>query len=118
MGAVPVVTLMLAALRFARGASGGTSRKLRAKRGAADVRCAADQKRQGCGADSGAIIVQPDACGERSGLAFAETRVGAGGTGEQTIETGLDAVFDALRRLLRMAPQHVQTMVHEKKSFV
>lgn len=73
---------------------------------------AADQHLDGGPARRSAAGIQTYAVRHLRHVVFGEACIRTGGAGQQAIETGLDAILDALRRRFRVVPENLKTMVH------
>jgi hypothetical protein len=66
------------------------------------------QNTAGRGANSGAIVIEPDACDHPLHMLLCEACIGTGGTGLYATEAGIDAFADriGMARLVRMRTKH------------
>lgn len=85
----------------------GTSLELRLKGRLVSGRPASHEHLHSGGACSSTGVIKADATCHARHIIFGEACVRTGGTGQQTVETGLNAVLDALWQSFGMASQNL-----------
>lgn len=112
--AVGMMGGMLTAFLLACRTGGSAGLELCFECGTTDVRSTADQHLSGGRTSRSAICIETDAITHRRHVVLRKAGIRTGGASQQTIETGLDAVFDSCGRFLGMLTQDFQTVIHNR----